>query len=287
MPKSHVNEFSPSKYYCFTVNNPTDNDDQQLADLSSSVSYLTYGREKGESGTPHYQGYVELHKPQRLSWLKTRLGRAHIELRRGSQTQAVRYCHKDGDFLEFGELKVDRRGARNELIHIKKEMDKGVSLNELEDKYWTSFLRYGRYFREYAMRRQKPRVKPPKVVIHWGPSGSGKSRAVFELPGAGQVDYVNNFFQGYVNQKIVLFDDITHPIQTFGRRTLLRLLDRYPMKVNVKNGQMEWNPEEIHFTTNYDPGEWLEDEALKRRVTEIRFYGGDRVSITPVTSYTE
>jgi len=137
------------------------------------------------------------------------------------------------------------------------------------------------------MRRQSPRCTPPKVVIHWGASGTGKSRAGFELPGAGQVDYVNNFFQGYVNQRIVLFDDISHPIETFGRRTLLRLLDRYPMKVNVKNGQMEWNPEEIHFTTNYDPQLWLEDAALKRRISEVRHYDGDRVSITPVTSYTE
>lgn len=286
MPKNHVNEFSPSKYYCFTVNNPTDNDDQQLADLSSSVSYLSYGREKGEGGTPHYQGYVELHKPQRLSWLKARLSRAHLELRRGSQTQAVAYCHKDGDYVEFGELKADKRGARNELVFIKNEILRGVSLDELEDKFWTSFLRYGRYFRDFAMRRQKPRTKPPRVVIHWGASGTGKSRAVFELPGSGQVDFVNNFFQGYQNQRVVLFDDITNPIQTFGRRTLLRLLDRYPMKVNVKNGQMEWNPEEIHFTTNYDPSEWLVDEALKRRITEIRHYS-DRVSITPVTSYTE
>lgn len=264
---------SPTKYYCFTVNNPSSDDDKQLSDLSAITKYLIFGREKGESDTLHYQGYVELFKPQRFSWIKKRLTRAHIEPKGGSRTQAREYCKKDGDFTEYGTFTVDKQGKRNDLLHIRNEIKRGTSLDELEDQFFGTFARYGRYLRDYAKRRQPKRSQPPIVIIHWGASGTGKTRAVFDLGDVCQVDYTNSFFQGYDNSKRVLIDDIQNPVSLFGRRLLLRLLDRYPLEVNIKNGSMVWNPEEIHFTTNFDPSEWLEDTAIKRRVTEVRHYG--------------
>lgn len=98
---------SRAKNWVFTLNNYTDNDQQRLRDLASSddVAYLVFGREVGESGTPHLQGYVEFRSRKRLSQLRALVSdRAHYEVRRGTGVEADEYCKKDEDFETFGEL---------------------------------------------------------------------------------------------------------------------------------------------------------------------------------------
>lgn len=53
--------------------------------------------------------------------------------------------------------------------------------------------------------------------------------------------------------------------------TLLRLLDRYPMRVEYKGGQANFLAKTIIFTSNRHPSEWykMDNSALMRRITEI------------------
>ncbi len=101
---------APHRFFCFTINNPTADDDKQLTDLTSDVDYLVYAEEHFDTPgeTPHYQGYVEFSNPQRWSWLKKRLSRAHLEYKKGSRTQARDYCFKECMHPhEFGKWKAD------------------------------------------------------------------------------------------------------------------------------------------------------------------------------------
>lgn len=89
--------------YVFTLNNYVDADLQRLRDLAASCRYLVFGREVGESGTPHLQGFVIFGTSVRFNRAKRSLGdRCHIEPARGSSRQASDYCKKDGDYEEFG-----------------------------------------------------------------------------------------------------------------------------------------------------------------------------------------
>lgn len=109
-----------SQRWCFTLNNPTTQDSSDVADFLSSgdVTYGVVGRETGESGTPHLQGFVILVRPQRLSFLRNRVSvRGHYERALGTSKQASDYCKKDGDFDEYG-LFPERQGARNDLDEI-------------------------------------------------------------------------------------------------------------------------------------------------------------------------
>lgn len=65
-------------------------------------TYLIIGKETGEDGTPHLQGYVRLRTKVRLSTMKQYLPRAHLEPAKGNDWQNKVYCSKDGDFQEWG-----------------------------------------------------------------------------------------------------------------------------------------------------------------------------------------
>jgi len=95
--------------WCFTLNNPTDVDRQRLAsaftDASRRVVYLVVGRETGDSGTPHLQGFVIFNRTVTFAHARDTIGHtAHLERARGTSKQADDYCKKDGDFDEYGTL---------------------------------------------------------------------------------------------------------------------------------------------------------------------------------------
>ncbi len=92
---------SSSKYWIFTYNNYTE---ESLAQLvlcfkKNQINFV-FGKEVGESGTPHLQGYVE-GKVKFRPLEKIKGGpfkKIHWEKRKGTRQQAYMYCVKDGNF---------------------------------------------------------------------------------------------------------------------------------------------------------------------------------------------
>jgi len=269
---SHSKLNNAKRFFCFTINNPTSHDDKQLDNLctSDNVRYLCYGREMGESGTPHHQGYVEFIKPQRFSWIKKRLIRAHLESKKGSRTQARDYCFKeDSSPFIYGQWKPDNQGARNDLVCVRNQLlNLEMPMDDIEHANFHHFCKYHKYFTDFRQRQTHQRDWETKVYVFYGATGTGKTRAAFQMPNSAQIDYINNFFNGYTNQPIVIFDDVINPVKVFGRRLFLRITDRYPMQVNVKHGTKNWNPKIIIFTTNINPKEWVLDPACARRIDD-------------------
>ena len=94
-----------TRNWCFTLNNWTPAEWEFVqAGLGGRAKYLVCGKEVGEAGTPHLQGYVVLKVPKCLSavagWFK---GRAHLEKAEGDASRNLKYCSKEGDFIEYGE----------------------------------------------------------------------------------------------------------------------------------------------------------------------------------------
>ena len=95
------------KKWCFTLNNPTEGEASSLVDLfeTEHVKYAVVGRETGESGTPHLQGFVWFTDRKSLRQAKAILSdRMHLEPTKGTDKQASDYCKKEGDYDEYGEL---------------------------------------------------------------------------------------------------------------------------------------------------------------------------------------
>ena len=113
-----------AKRWCFTINNPTDDDKfWENGEQQEHLEYLIVQEEIGENGTRHYQGFLILKRKNRLTWLKSNINnRAHWEKTRGTDKQAADYCRKDdthpdgGLRFEFGQLKAEgKRRGRDEL----------------------------------------------------------------------------------------------------------------------------------------------------------------------------
>jgi len=83
-----------AKRWCFTINNPEPQDEVIDKGL---FTYLIIGKEVGENGTPHLQGYVEFKNQKDLTALKKINDRIHWEVAKGNRNQNIIYCTKEGD----------------------------------------------------------------------------------------------------------------------------------------------------------------------------------------------
>lgn len=263
-----------TKYWCFTLNNPTIAEEIYLKTwLEHGADYLVFGRERGDNGVFHFQGYVELTNRQRLSGVRKLSKRAHWEPRRGTQRESIEYCKKDGDFFQTGVPTEDRQGRRTDLESIRLEIDAGATSADIASRHFSQWCIYRRSFDEYRALGNLPRHRPGlKVFVLKGPSGSGKSSYVFSRFEDLWISTspVLRWFDGYTGQKTALIDDFSGECPF---RFLLRILDIYPMRVEIKGGHVSWNPDIIFITTNKSIEEWYHGEKdvtpIIRRVTYL------------------
>ena len=87
---------SSMRRVCFTMNNYSETTWNTWIQRLSEFK-VVMGKEVGESGTPHIQGYVEFPKPKKFSTVKNLLPGAHLEKARGSRQDNITYCTKEGN----------------------------------------------------------------------------------------------------------------------------------------------------------------------------------------------
>lgn len=264
-----------TKYVCFTINNYDETDCTTLSNVVSrgEATYIVFGKETGESGTRHLQGYIELPRKLRLSSVKRILGRrAHVESRLGTSKQAADYCKKDGDFLEFGDISIPAQGRRSDLSKVSEALKLGKRAADICEEFPETFIRYHKGIIAMQNALVKPRCEKPTVFLLTGEPGIGKSRYVHEKESDLYSHPGGQWFDGYHGQEAALFDDFGG--SEFKLTYLLKLLDRYQMKVPFKGGYVEWCPKRIYLTSNRLPEEWYSNaapvhvQALWRRIDE-------------------
>lgn len=264
-----------ARHWCFTINNYTDDHVRNLRTVSEQCEYLVFGREVGEQGTPHLQGFVSFSKRKSLGPTKKLIGNeAHLECAKGSPAQASAYCKKDGDFEEFGTC-PGGKGKRTDLEKVAKLVQEGTPVREIAKTHPSAILRYGSGVLRLRLYFPQERRGAPEVHVFWGRTGAGKTRRVWEFIKDDEIwsHPGDKWFDGYDGHRVVLFDDFDGG--WFKLTYLLKLLDRYRFQVPVKCGFTWWEPTHIFITSNIDPNEWYpnaRDEhkaALKRRFTNV------------------
>lgn len=236
--------------------------------------------ECGEEGTLHLQGYLECSRHARMAALKKKpgLARAHFEPRRGTQTEAIEYCMKDGEFYEYGLKKPDstddtsKNLKQTRLRQIKKRIEEGANEDEVFEIDPVIAVQHSRWVEKQLAKKKRTRKEDLRVLLYFGKPGTGKTRRAYEqyeeiyaLP-IGKDLWFNNYYE----QEEVLLDDFSGQMRLVDT---LRLLDRYPIQVPIKGGFVWWCPNTIIITTNVHPREWYNyaerkdsEQALRRRI---------------------
>jgi len=258
-----------AKDWIFTVNNYSPEELRSLAaELENVCSYYIIGKEKGEKGTPHLQGFLQLKNRTTLKNLKRKfLARAHLEKRKGSPSQASDYCKKEHDFIEFGNLSF--QGKRNDLEEVKEAVKKG-GMKTVVENFTFQQIRFAEKYLQYAGPK---RDSPPLVIWLHGDTGFGKSRAARQITCDDR--YVKNecskWWPGYDGQTHVILDDFDDTWMPY--QDLLSLLDRYERVVEIKGGNRQFLGTRIVITSQHPPTAYYggsgKIDQLLRRITSI------------------
>lgn len=243
---------------------------------NEDIRYVVWQTEEcPKTGRRHQQGYVQFRiQCARKTAIKRLGGDAvagiHVEAAKGNATQCRAYCTKEETRVagpwELGDL-CTGAGVRTDLMAMAAKIADGEEL-EVQD-----YLRWGNRI-DLAILRTIPArdpANPVEVHILWGEAGTGKTRYVHEKE-KGDL-YVaslaaKGWWNGYRGEGAVLFDEFD--IKKWDREYLLQVLDRYPMRVEVKNGDCQLAATRFYLTMNREPYEEFQaklDNALRRRIT--------------------
>ena len=137
---------SASNRWCFTLNNWTEEEYVQIVQSFSQGGHnYVIGKEVGENGTPHLQGYVEVKDKKRVRWTCFRLSeRIHWEKCKGDRASNVRYCSKENDYEHSSELKPEK--PRRELVKMEysflneKQRKIADRFTNFEDPLWGRYI---------------------------------------------------------------------------------------------------------------------------------------------------
>jgi len=264
---------SRSRDWVFTINNPTSDDDQCLRVLQAHASYYIYGREVGEQGTPHYQGYIQFQHPRTLRGVKILLPRAHLETRRGSRQQAIQYCEKEGDWTEWGDrpaTALTQKERWQEIIRLAEAGD----LTKIKEEYPSMYLRYLEKLR--SLSRPATRILTTLTNEWWyGPTGTGKSSHLWATYPEHYQKELNKWWCGYQGESVVAVEEWS-PKNECTASFLKIWADRYPFTAQIKGGSLlRVRPQKIIVLSNYTIDECFpatqDAEPIKRRFKVVHF----------------
>ncbi len=265
--------------WCFTLNNYTVAERARFETLAGlpEVRYMVFQEEVAGTGTPHLQGYVEFVKAFRLNGVKAffTAPRLHLERRRGTAGQASDYCQKAASRkpgTEVFESGTIQRGGFTEVVLAVKD---GMNLADAAEVYPEQFVKHSGGLAKLRAITMPERAWAMEVLIFYGPTRAGKSfKAHKDYPDAYAASWPakNGVFWWplYDGQETVIMDEFRHQVPM---DVMLRLLDRYPLKVQFKGGWSTFCSKRIVITTNIDPTEWYPNvkdvSMLRARLQEF------------------
>lgn len=259
--------------WCFTINNPKEDEVEALKQLD--YAYLVLGYEKGEQGTFHIQGYIHYKRNVVFSRVKQDLPRAHIEARKGSVLQAVNYCKKDGVFQEFGTCpKTAQDASRETWKNIMECAQKGDHewIMENYPKVWIQLSN-----RLEGLRKREKTILDGELQHEWwvGPTGSGKSSTLWQEYGNHYQKELNKWWCGYQDEIVVAVEEWSPKNECTGSQLKI-WADRYPFTAQIKGGSIKGvRPLKIIVLSNFDIDACFTDardlDPLRRRFKTYRF----------------
>jgi len=258
-----------------------------LAELESAKNAATsyYIIAEEVASTPHLQAYFEWPDGKTLSAVKRALGsdRWHLEVRRGTSKQAADYCRKE-DVTIWEQGVMSTQGKRKDLDKVRDLLKDGNGMGVVVQE--SSSMQSVSMAKVWLTYHEEPREWPMRVTYIYGPTGTGKTRWALErIKDEYPMDWyvhsgTDRWWDGYDGQSAVLLDDIRGDFATFHR--LLRILDRYPCRVEIKGAYRQLRAKLLIITSDLSPeclypakGDSEQAQLLRRITTVVEFSAED------------
>lgn len=279
-----------SRNWCFTDFNL--NDWEDIYNRSKKIRFIGYELERcPDSGKPHYQGFVQFETCMRLSEAKKHLEdkTIHIEIMKGNLQQNIKYCSKDKNYKSYG--KFISQGQRMDLENVINEINtKNMTKSEVIETFPVKYIMYKNGLNaiiEHNEQKSRQKIRDIEVIVYSGKTGTGKTyKAVTENPEAYIISNLK-WWNGYNGEKVIIIDEYNNDIPC---TEMIRLLDRYPLRLEVKGNHTYANWHKVIITTNLQKHEFHESakeehrNALFRRISEwvdfdTKWYGNTGVPL--------
>lgn len=150
-----------SRKWVFTLNNWNDEEWEHLEQhVKLKSKFFIIGKEVGDSGTPHLQGYIEYASGRYFTTMQNLSPRAHFEKAKGSALENLSYCSKDSNFI----TNIEEEGPSQA-----EKLKTMVLESEYKDVQWQDW-------QERVIELVEGPVHPRKISWFWEPTGAtGKS----------------------------------------------------------------------------------------------------------------
>lgn len=278
--------------YCFTIFDddcPKKSEELRLICFKNkAVVYAICGIELcPKTQRSHLQCYIAFKNAKTIKATQkfTKGGKMHCEVRKGEAWEARNYCwkgpmkHKTAEphakavWWETGILPVGK-GKRTDILKTKESLENGANIRDIIRE--TTSNQSIQYAQKWLTYFEKKRNWKPEVFWFWGKTGLGKTREAHRIFNDESKKYcvneTNRWWDGYDSHENVIFDDIRADFCKY--HTLLRLLDRYEMRVEVKGAFRQLLAKRIIITSPFKPealyGCREECSELLRRIDRVR-----------------
>ena len=257
------------------------------------VKYITGQLERGESGNVHLQYLVQFTTAKRLNGVRAAVNdQTHWEPIYGSIAQARAYVTKEATRIdgpwEYGQIAAS--GKRRGYDEAVDAVMQGTPLQRVAQEFLGIWVAHGRGLVD--LRKQlglTPTAAPSgprarRCGSSGAPVAPGKSRFVAKRwPKAFWKSPEAKWWDGYAGQEVVVLDDFKDYAMPLV--DLQRLLDWYPLWVEVKGGSVPMLAKVYVITANTDPEDWYRradvHRTIMRRITDFAAAKGRLIHCTP------
>lgn len=298
---------SQSRKWQITINNPLERQldhealKSELSKIKSCIYYCMSDEVGGKEKTHHTHIYIACSSAVRFSTIKKRFPQAHIEIAHGTSQQNKDYVFKEGKWEndkkqetkipdtqeEWGEMPLERQGARNDLADLYDMIKNGMSNYEILEENPDYLLHVDlleRVRQTVQEETNKNSFRQLTVIYISGETGVGKTRHIMEQYGYENVFRVTNYAHGgfdtYKGQDVVLFEEFRSSLKI---QDMLNYLDGYPVELPCRYVNKVACFTEVYVVSNIDlmsqyrmiqiesPETW---EAFLRRINKVVVYTG-------------
>lgn len=220
-----------------------------------------------ETGKIHAQGLLCLSIKRRMKGVKELLEepQAHLEMARDIEASKA-YCQKASTRISgpytYGH---DPTPTKKNLLQALAKRGLHSMVEEMPMK-----VKVLKDLMEFCITKRSEMTIG--LYLH-GEAGKGKTKIahlIGEFAGGSYFKDSTKWWNGYEGQPVVIIDDYRHG---FAEDYLLRLIDRYPLRVETKGGYTNFNSQLVIFTSNEDARTTIgTSDQIKRRIKTYTLY---------------